>query len=97
MVTGVEQHAEWISDCIAYIREHDYERIEPTAEAERAWVIHVNEVADTTLYPTCNSWYMGANIPGKSRVFLPYIGGFPTYERKCKEVVANDYEGFAFS
>lgn len=97
MVTGVEQHAEWISDCIAYIREHGYERIEPTAEAEQAWVIHVNEVADTTLYPTCNSWYMGANIPGKSRVFLPYIGGFPTYERKCKEVVANDYEGFAFS
>ena len=97
MVTGVEQHAEWISDCIAYIREHGYERIEPTAEAEEAWVIHVNEVAGTTLYPSCNSWYMGANIPGKARVFLPYIGGFPTYERKCKQVVANDYEGFVFS
>ena len=61
--------------------------------AEDAWVDHVNEVADLTLYPGCNSWYLGANVPGKPRVFMPYIG-FPTYVAKCEEVVANGYEGF---
>ncbi len=95
MVTGVEHHAEWISECIVYIREHGFERIEPTPEAEDAWVAHVNEVADSTLYPTCNSWYMGANIPDKPRVFLPYIGGFPTYLKKCEAIVQNGYEGFS--
>jgi len=94
MVTGVEHHAEWISECIRYVRLGGFERIEPTVEAEAAWVRHVNEVADETLYPTCNSWYMGANIPGKPRVFLPYIGGFPTYLKKCEEIVAKGYEGF---
>ena len=97
MVTGVEHHAEWIASCISYIREHGFERIEATAQAEDAWVAHVNAVADTTLYPTCNSWYMGANIPDKPRVFLPYIGGFPTYLKKCEEIVANGYEGFSLN
>ena len=97
MVTGVEHHAEWISSCIDYIRDHGFQRIEATPEAEDAWVEHVNEVADTTLYPTCNSWYMGANIPDKPRVFLPYIGGFPTYLKKCEEIVANGYEGFSLN
>jgi len=68
-------------------------RIEPTQEAEDAWVAHVNEVADMTLYPTCNSWYLGANIPGKPRVFMPYLG-FPAYAEKCAQVANNDYEGF---
>ena len=97
MVTGVEHHAEWIASCISYIREHGFERIEATAQAEDAWVAHVNAVADTTLYPTCNSWYMGANIPDKPRVFLPYIGGFPTYLKKCAEIVQNGYEGFSLN
>ena len=65
--------------------------------AELAWVQHNNEVADKTLYPLANSWYMGANIPGKPKVFMPYVGGVTSYVQKCNEVVANDYEGFEMS
>ena len=97
MVTSVEHHVEWIADAIAHLAATGKAHIEPTAAAEDAWVIHVNEVAGQTLYPTCNSWYLGANIPGKPRIFMPYIGGFPRYERKCEEFVANGYEGFAIA
>jgi cyclohexanone monooxygenase len=93
MVPSIEQHANWIGDCIAYLEARGLRRIEATREAEDAWVAHVNEVADMTLYPSCNSWYLGANIPGKPRVFMPYLG-FPAYVEKCKEVVARGYEGF---
>ena len=93
MVPSIEQHANWIADCIAYMDARGLRRIEATPEAEDAWVAHVNEVADATLYPSCNSWYLGANIPGKPRVFMPYLG-FPAYVEKCDEVVANGYEGF---
>jgi cyclohexanone monooxygenase len=68
--------------------------IEPTPEAEAGWVGHVNDVANSSLYPGCNSWYLGANVPGKPRVFMPYLGVAP-YAAKCEEVVARDYEGFA--
>ena len=68
--------------------------IEATADAEDRWVAHVNEVAETTLYPLANSWYVGANIPGKPRVFMPYVGGVGAYRQKCDAVAANDYEGF---
>ena len=71
-------------------------RIEPTTTAEEAWMAHVNEVANGTLYPSCNSWYLGANIPGKPRVFMPYLG-FPAYVQKCDDVAANGYEGFALT
>ncbi len=70
---------------------------EPTAEAEEAWVAHVNEVAHRTLYPKAASWYMGANIPGKPRVFLPYIGGVGAYRQKCDDVAAKGYEGFVMA
>ena len=93
MVPSIEQHANWIADCIAHLGERGMRRIEATPEAEDAWVAHVNEVADTTLYPSCNSWYLGANIPGKPRVFMPYLG-FPAYVEKCKQVVSRGYEGF---
>ena len=93
MVPSIEQHASWIADCIAYMGERGMRRIEATQEAEDAWVAHVNEVADATLYPSCNSWYLGANIPGKPRVFMPYLG-FPAYVQKCGEVAARGYEGF---
>jgi cyclohexanone monooxygenase len=93
MVPAVEQHANWIGDCLAYLRANGLGRIEATLAAEDAWVDHVNEVASLTLYPSCNSWYVGANVPGKPRVFMPYLG-FPTYVAKCDEVVANGYEGF---
>jgi cyclohexanone monooxygenase len=71
--------------------------MEATQDAEDAWVAHVNEVANMTLFPKANSWYMGANIPGKPRVFLPYVGGVPAYRAKCAEVANNGYEGFALN
>ena len=96
MVVAIEQHVEWITDCIEYMREQGHRRIEATAAAEKEWVEHVNAVADRTLYPTCTSWYLGANIPGKPRVFMP-LPGFPHYVEKCDEVAANGYEGFVLS
>ena len=96
MLPSIEQHVNWIGDCIAYMRERDLEHIDASLEAEQAWVTHVNEVADETLFPTCNSWYVGANIPGKPRVFMPYLG-FPQYVEKCNEVAANRYEGFTLA
>ena len=94
MIPSIEQHVNWIADCVAYLLEHDFGRIEATIDAENAWVAHVNEVADSSLYPTCNSWYLGANVPGKKRVFMPYLG-FPPYVEKCNDVAAKGYEGFA--
>jgi cyclohexanone monooxygenase len=93
MVPSIEQHVNWITDCIAWLREHGKRQIDATRDAEDAWVAHVNEVAQTTLYPSCNSWYLGANVPGKPRVFMPYLG-FPPYVEKCNEVAAKGYEGF---
>ncbi len=97
MVVSIEQHVDWIADCLAYMREHKFPSIAATPEAENAWVAHVNEVANYTLFPLANSWYMGANIPGKPRVFMPYIGGVGIYRQKCEEVAAKNYEGFALS
>jgi cation diffusion facilitator CzcD-associated flavoprotein CzcO len=94
MVVSIEQHVEWISDCIAYLERNRFATIEATQEAEDGWVAHVNEVANHTLFPLANSWYVGANIPGKPRVFMPYVGGVPAYRQKCDEVVAAGYEGF---
>ena len=97
MVVCSEQHVEWIGACIAYLREHDKTTIEATPEAQDAWVEHVNKVAQGTMYtaPSCSSWYLGANIPGKPRVFLPYVGGLPAYIRKVDAVAGAGYEGFA--
>jgi cation diffusion facilitator CzcD-associated flavoprotein CzcO len=96
MVASIEQHVDWISDCFDFMQRNDHATIEATREAEEAWVLHVNKIADETLYPTCNSWYLGANVPGKPRVFMPHIG-FPPYVEKCDEVVAAGYQGFDFS
>jgi cyclohexanone monooxygenase len=95
MIVSIEQHVEWISDCIAYMRANGHRAIEATPEAEDGWVAHVNAVADRTLFPGCNSWYLGANVPGKPRVFMPLIG-FPDYVAKCDQVAARGYEGFVF-
>jgi cyclohexanone monooxygenase len=97
MAVSIEQHVDWIADCIAWLRDRGMATIEAAVEAENGWVNHVNQVADLTLYPLANSWYIGANIPGKARVFMPYIGGFPAYSKKCSEVAANGYEGFALT
>jgi cyclohexanone monooxygenase len=87
----------WITDCIGYMRDQGLGRIEAQIDAEEAWVAHVGEVADLSLRSTCSSWYVGANIPGKPRVYMPYIGGVPVYARKCDQVAADGYEGFALS
>ncbi|MBJ7412579.1 MAG: NAD(P)/FAD-dependent oxidoreductase [Phenylobacterium sp.] len=94
MAVSIEQHVEWISDCIAWMAGRQAGAIEATEAAQEMWAAHVNEVADLTVYPQANSWYMGANVPGKPRVFMPYIGGFPAYREKCAEVAAKGYEGF---
>jgi cyclohexanone monooxygenase len=97
MIVSIEQHVDWISDCVAYMRNNGLVSMEATKAAEDSWVAHVNEVAYTTLYPQAASWYMGANIPGKPRIFMPYIGGVPVYRQKCNEVAAKGYEGFAMT
>jgi cation diffusion facilitator CzcD-associated flavoprotein CzcO len=97
MAVAIEQHVDWVADCIAYLRERGLASIDATVEAEDDWVDHVNEVADLTLFPHANSWYMGANVPGKPRVFMPYIGGFPHYTEVCNDVAANDYRGFTLT
>jgi cyclohexanone monooxygenase len=97
MVVSIEQHVDWISDCLVHLREHEIETIEPLEEAQEAWVDHVNAVANETVYTRAKSWYMGDNIPGKPRVFMPYVAGVGAYRRKCDEVVARGYEGFILS
>ena len=94
MAVSIEQHVDWVADCINDLRERGFDTIEPTETAEVGWVHHVNDCADITLYPTANSWYMGANVPGKPRVFLPYIGGVDVYRNVCNEVREKDYFGF---
>jgi cation diffusion facilitator CzcD-associated flavoprotein CzcO/acetyl esterase/lipase len=94
MAVSIEQHVDWVADCLDTMRRDGFETIEPTPTAEAGWVQHVNDCADITLYPTANSWYMGANVPGKPRVFLPYVGGVDAYRTICDEVVAADYVGF---
>ena len=94
MVVSIEQHVNWIIDCIADLRANDFSVIEPTAQAVDGWVQHVNDFANITLMPQANSWYMGANVPGKPRVFLPYPGGVDRYRGVCNDVVNNNYLGF---
>jgi cation diffusion facilitator CzcD-associated flavoprotein CzcO len=97
MIVSIEQHVDWISDCVSALAARQLDCIEPTLSAQDAWVDHVNEVAHTTLYPSAASWYMGANIPGKPRVFMPYIGGVGAYRQKCDEIAAKGYDGFRLS
>ncbi len=97
MPVAIEQHVEWISGIIQHMRDNGLGVVEPTREAEDEWVDHSQEVAYATLLPESATWYMGANIPGKPQVFLPYLGGLGPYRQKCDEIAANDYEGFAFA
>ena len=93
MIQSIEQHVDFISDCIAYMRRRRHRTIEAEPEAEENWRGVVNAIADETIFVHCNSWYVGANVPGKPRVFMPYLG-YPEYVEKCEEVVAGGYEGF---
>jgi len=93
MVSTIEHHVGWVAECVDYMRSNSKRSIEVTPDAEVDWVAQVNAIADATIFPTCNSWYLGANIPGKPRVFMPYLG-LPPYREKCAEVVADGYSGF---
>lgn len=97
MIVGIEQHVEWIAGCIDHMRSRGIDVIEADPDHETQWVRHVNEAADKTLFVRANSWYIGANIPGKPRVFLPYTGGIGPYRKKCDEVATAGYEGFVMS
>lgn len=94
MVHSIELHVDWLTRCLKDARTNGVKRIEAEQQAEDKWVQHVNEVADRTLYPTANSWYMGSNIPGKPRVFMPYVAGVPAYRKIVTEVADKGYEGF---
>ena len=98
MPVAIEQHVEWITDCIAHMRAQGLERIEARAEAMDDWVQQVNAAANATLLPQAHhSWYLGANVPGKPRVFMPYAGGMARYREICADIARKDYEGFTLS
>ena len=98
MPVAIEQHVEWITDCIAHMRAHGLRSIEPRPEAADQWAEQVNAAAYATLLPLAtHSWYFGANVPGKPRVFMPYAGGMARYREICTEIAARGYEGFALS
>ena len=97
MMTSIEQHVDWISRCIDYMEKSGKNEIEALPDFENDWIDHVEETASETLRYSCNSWYVGANIPGKRRIFMPYSGGLDRYTKKCNEVAARGYEGFQLS
>src|SRR3954470_21169339 len=97
MAVSIEQHVDWVADCLVDLREKGMTSIEPTPLAEDGWNQHVADCAAITLHPTANSWYMGANVPGKPRVFYPYIGGVDSYRAACDEVREKGYLGFRLS
>ena len=94
MIQAIEQHVDWLADCMGHMRDVGATSIEPVLEAEDAWVEHVTDVSTVSLRSTCSSWYVGANIEGTPRVFMPYIGGFPVYVQKCNEVMSGGFDGF---
>lgn len=97
MSMSIEQHVDWITRCMEYLREHKVSRIDADKQAEESWMQHVQEIVGRTLYLKANSWYLGANVPGKPQVFLPYLGGHGTYRKKCDDVAASGYEGFVLT
>ena len=97
MMISIEQHVDWVTDCMVPARSGQGQRSRPTVAAEDGWVDHVTEVGDMTLYPRANCWYMGANVPGKPRVFLPYVGGLDLYRQHCDAIAAEGYEGFTLT
>ena len=94
MIVTIEQHVNFIFDCLDYLKSNGLSSVEAEADAEAMWVQQGNAIANETLFPTCNSWYLGANVPGKPRIFMPFVGGFPLYQSICKDVQAHDYRGF---
>ena len=96
-ILGGEHHTAWIGEFREYMRLNGFTLFNVEQQAEDAWVLHNNDIADSTLYPLANSWYVGANVPGKPRVFMPYVGGFDRYKRACDELAQNGYPGLQLS
>ena len=94
MPVSIEQHVEFVADFIDYLRERGVDTVDVDPAAEDDWVQHVNDVAEQTMYMLADSWYLGANIPGKPRVFMPYAGGVGVYRERCEEIAATDYPGY---
>jgi cation diffusion facilitator CzcD-associated flavoprotein CzcO len=99
MVVSIEQHVEWITDCLGHLRAGELRSIEASPEAQDAWTDHAASLVTGLVRASdaCNSWYVGANVPGKRRIHMPYIGGLPAYRQKCEEVVSAGYEGFVLA
>jgi cyclohexanone monooxygenase len=97
MVPSIELHVDWIAGCLRHLRAHGFDRIEPTVAAEDEWTTHVAQLAESTLYPTVDSYFLGSNVPGKPRVFMPYTGGAPAYRQRCDAAAAAGYEGFTLT
>ncbi len=97
MLVSIEQHVDWMVGCIEHMRSHGRQRVEAELQAEDHWVAHVNEIANATLFPQGGSWYLGANVSGKPRVFMPYAAGVGAYRDICEDVVRDNYRGFVFS
>lgn len=96
MIVSIEQHVEWATDAMAWMADHQFRSMNADHDSQEAWVAHVNEIANFTLFPQGNSWYLGANVPGKPRVFMPYIAGVGPYREICDGVAGDDYRGFTF-
>ena len=99
MMVSIEQHVEWITDCLCHLRSHGWRSIEADPEAQEAWTDHAASLVSGLVRASdaCNSWYVGANVPGKRRIHMPYVGGMPAYREKCDEIVAGGYEGFVLA
>ena len=97
MPVAVEQHVDWIADCLVHMRDRGLTRIEAREDAQTDWTQHVADVAGRTLYPRSNSWYFGSNIPGKPRQFGVYVGGFGNYSQRCDASAKAGYEGFTLA
>ena len=98
MPVAIEQHVEWVTQCISFMKDNDLGRIEPKAHQCEEWAKEVNKAADATLLPKAkHSWYLGANVPGKPRMFMPYAGGFAHYASICDQIAQENYKGFSFS
>ncbi len=95
-VAAMEQHVEWIGDCLAHLRAHDHRTIEALPDAQREWTEHATALAARTVlvHPTCNSWYNGGNVPGQKRMYMGYTAGIPEYRRRCDEIAEAGYTGF---
>ena len=94
VIVAIEQHVDWIADCVAHLDRRGLKSIEASEAAEAAWSDHLNAAARRTVFLSCNSWYLGANIPGKARMFMPLADGFPKYAERCAQVARSGYEGF---